>query len=51
MKFNEKDVSIEKRMTYCKPCAEPFYLRVRLNLLENLSLEGDVLDFEDGEDL
>lgn len=39
------------RCSYEEPKVEVIILRQRWNLLETASLEGDVMDFEDGENL
>ena len=35
---------------YEPPCAEAFFMHQPLNILETVSLEGEVEDFKDGDD-
>lgn len=42
---------LRQRCLYSKPRAEVFILRQAWHILETASLEGDVMDFEDGENL
>lgn len=41
----------KRRSLYTKPRVEVFILQQGWHILETASLEGDVMDFEDGENL
>lgn len=51
MKIDENVLYSGIRKPYERPWLEAFRLAKPYTLLEQMSIEGDVLDFEDGEDL
>lgn len=42
---------VNQRLPYAEPRVEVFILQQGWHILETASLEGDVMDFEDGENL
>lgn len=51
MEKNEKVLHSGTRKPYERPWLEAFRLTKPYTLLEQMSIEGDVLDFEDGDNL
>lgn len=49
--MNTKKEENQEKSPYSVPKTEVWVLSPKLNLLEYLSLEGDVSDFEDGDDI